>query len=283
MKRWKTARREIEISRPLVMGILNITPDSFSDGGLFSNPSAALRHAEKLISEGADILDIGGESSRPGSRPVPAEEEIRRVVPAIEEICKRWDVPVSVDTWKSATALAALDAGAEIINDISGLRFEPGLASLAAQTGAGLILMHSRGDFAEMHSQPPVNDILAEVRNGLGQSLQIATAAQVAAGQIVLDIGIGFGKTPEQNLELISRIDAISGAFSDFPLLVGVSRKSFIGKVLGQPDPGRRLFGSLATAAIAVFNGADIVRVHDVRESVETMQLAAALRAQRMP
>jgi len=281
MKSWKTARRTIGISRPLVMGVLNLTPDSFSDGGLFTNESEAVKQAEKLISDGADIIDIGGESSRPGSKQVTAEEEIRRVLPVIKAVCQRWDIPVSIDTWKSAVARAAIDAGAEIINDISGLRFDSEMAALAARSGAGLVLMHSRGEFSTMHSQPPVYDVLSEVVENLSHSLEKARAAAVGDRQIVLDVGIGFGKTAEQNLELLARLDEVSRAFSGFPILVGASRKSFIGKVLGREEPRQRLYGSLASAAIAVFNGADIVRVHDVRESVEAVLIADAIRLRK--
>jgi len=281
MKSWKTARRTIGISRPLVMGVLNLTPDSFSDGGLFTNESEAVKQAEKLISDGADIIDIGGESSRPGSKQVTAEEEIRRVLPVIKAVCQRWDIPVSIDTWKSAVAGAAIDAGAEIINDISGLRFDNEMAALAARSGAGLVLMHSRGEFSTMHSQPPVYDVLSEVVENLSHSLEKARAAAVGDRQIVLDVGIGFGKTAEQNLELLARLDEVSRAFSGFPILVGASRKSFIGKVLGREEPRQRLYGSLASAAIAVFNGADIVRVHDVRESVEAVLIADAIRLRK--
>lgn len=281
MKSWKTARRTIGISRPLVMGVLNLTPDSFSDGGLFTNESEAVKQAEKLISDGADIIDIGGESSRPGSKQVTAEEEIRRVLPVIKAVCQRWDIPVSIDTWKSAVARAAIDAGAEIINDISGLRFDSEMAALAARSGAGLVLMHSRGEFSTMHSQPPVYDVLSEVVENLSHSLEKARAAAVGDRQIVLDVGIGFGKTAEQNLELLARLDEVSRAFSGFPILVGASRKSFIGKVLGREEPRQRLYGSLASAAIAVFNGADIVRVHDVRESVEAVLIADSIRLRK--
>ncbi|MEW6361678.1 MAG: dihydropteroate synthase [Acidobacteriota bacterium] len=281
MKSWKTARRTIGISRPLVMGVLNLTPDSFSDGGLFTNESEAVKQAEKLISDGADIIDIGGESSRPGSKQVTAEEEIRRVLPVIKAVCQRWDIPVSIDTWKSAVAGAAIDAGAEIINDISGLRFDSEMAALAARSGAGLVLMHSRGEFSTMHSQPPVYDVLSEVVENLSHSLEKARAAAVGDRQIVLDVGIGFGKTAEQNLELLARLDEVSRAFSGFPILVGASRKSFIGKVLDREEPRQRLYGSLASAAIAVFNGADIVRVHDVRESVEAVLIADAIRLRK--
>jgi dihydropteroate synthase len=278
MKRWKTARRMIEINRPLIMGILNVTPDSFSDGGKFRELTAALKQAESMLAAGADVIDIGGESSRPGSQPISAAEEISRVVPVISAISKRWDAPVSVDTWKSDVAMAAIESGAEIINDISGLRFDSRLGSIAAESGAGLVLMHSRGDFSTLHSQPPVADIRSEVESGITNSLSAAKAAGIADEQIAIDIGIGFGKTPEQNLELIADLEIFSAAFPGFPIAVGASRKSFIGKLTGEVNPERRLSGSLAAAAIAIYNGADIIRVHDVSESREIAIIANAIK-----
>ena len=275
---WKTSNREFELTRPLVMAILNVTPDSFSDGGYFTNPNAALRQAEKLINEGSDILDIGGESTRPGSVRVAAGEEIERVVPVIEAVAKHFDVPISVDTSKSEVARAAVDAGAEIINDISGLRFDPEIATVAAERKTGLVLMHSRGEFETMHSQSPVEDIMAEVINDLRRSTAAALSRGVEAEQIVLDIGIGFGKTLRQNLELIADLDKLIAEFPDYPMLVGTSRKSFIGKLLDGAPPEQRLSGSLASIAIAVWNGAKIVRVHDVKETVETLRVVEAIK-----
>ena len=192
---WKTSRREISLDVPLVMGILNVTPDSFSDGGRYADINAALKRADEMIAEGADVIDIGGESTRPGSKRVSADDEISRVVPVIEAISKRLDVPVSIDTSKSAVANAAVDAGAEIINDISGLRFDEAIAEVAARHKTGLVLMHSRGEFETMHSQPPVEDIITEVEKDLRRSISAAAAAGVAGEQIALDIGLGFGKT----------------------------------------------------------------------------------------
>lgn len=267
----------------MIMGILNVTPDSFSDGGKFRDLTAALKQAESMLAAGADIIDIGGESSRPGSRQITAAEEISRVIPVIEEISKKWDVPVSIDTWKSEVARAAIDCGAEIINDISGLRFDVELASVAAGSGAGLILMHSRGDFSTLHSQPPVTDIRSEVESGFRDSLSAAKAAGIADEQIAIDIGIGFGKTPEQNLELIADLELFSARFPRLPIVVGASRKSFIGKLTGEVDPERRLSGSLAAAAIAIYNGADIIRVHDVSESRESAIIAHAIKMAKSP
>ena len=259
------------------MGILNVTPDSFSDGGKFSSLDAALKHAEKLIHDGADIIDIGGESTRPMSGQVSVDVEIQRVIPVIEAIAKKFDTPISIDTTKSAVAEQAVDAGAEIINDISGLRFDERIAEVAAASGAGLVLMHSRGTFETMHSQPPVVDIFTEVAADFNKSLKIAMDHGVSEHNIALDIGLGFGKTFEQNLELIAKLDKIVDEFSLYPLLVGASRKSFIGKILGDAPPTERLGGSLAAAIVAVQNGAKILRVHDVRETVDAIKVICAI------
>lgn len=260
------------------MGILNVTPDSFSDGGEFSTLDAARKQAEKMIAEGADIIDIGGESTRPGSARVPAEEEIGRVVPVIEAITKRFDTPVSIDTSKSVVAQAAVDAGAEIINDVSGLGFDPCLVRVAAKYGTGLIVMHLRGTFETMHNQPPVEDILQEVAGGLRSSIARARGAGVPLENIALDPGIGFSKTFEQNLELLAKLGKLGEEFTGFPVLIGVSRKSFIGKILGKNEPGERVAASAAGAAIAVRNGAHIVRVHDVKETVQAVRVAEAIK-----
>ena len=275
---WKTAKRELDLRKPLVMAILNITPDSFSDGGEFRSIDAAIRQAEKLIGEGADILDIGGESTRPGSQQVSAAEEIRRVVPVIEALSKRFDTPISIDTTKSEVVSRSVDAGAEIINDISGLRFDERIAAIAASSGAGLILMHSRGEFESMHSQPPVNDIFADVASGFRRSLRMASDRGVSDEQIALDIGLGFGKTFEQNFDLIAKLDKIVDEFSEYPLLVGASRKSFIGRICIDRPTNKRLAGSLAAAVIAVQNGARVVRVHDVAATVDALLVEAAIR-----
>ncbi len=261
---------------PLVMGILNVTPDSFSDGGKFASLDAALKQAEKLIQDGADILDIGGESTRPMSEQISVEDEVERVIPVIEAIATRFDTPVSIDTTKSEVAEKAVEAGAEIINDISGLRFDERIAEVAAKSHSGLVLMHSRGTFETMHSQPPVDDILAEVTVDFRRYLQIAIDHGVPEQNIALDIGLGFGKAFEQNLELLAKLDKIVYEFRSYPLLVGASRKSFIGKILGDTPPSERLGGSLAAAIIAVQNGAKILRVHDVRETVDAIKVIFA-------
>ena len=262
------------------MAILNVTPDSFSDGGNFFSIDDALKQAEQLIGEGADILDIGGESTRPNSARVSAEEEMRRVVPIIEVIVKKFDVPISIDTSKASVASRAVEAGAEIINDISGLRFDERIAEVAAQTNSGLALMHLRGEFETMHKQKPMENVLWEVAEGFRRSIEKAENCNVKRENIALDVGIGFSKTYEQNLELIANLNLLCEEFSGFPMLVGVSRKSFIGKILDDAPVDERLQGSLAAAAIAVWNGANIVRVHDVQATVETLKVVDKIKGQ---
>ena len=277
---WQTSRRQISLEKTLVMAILNVTPDSFSDGGKFFSIDEALKQAEKFVVEGADILDIGGESTRPNSVRISAEEEIRRVVPVIKEISKRFDIPISIDTSKSEVAHIAVESGAEIINDISGLRFDENIADVAAKFRTGLILMHLRGEFETMHKQSPVEDILCEVAEGFRRSLEKAKSKNVAESQIAFDVGIGFGKTLAQNLELIAKLDKLVKDFENFPILVGTSRKSFIGKILNGAATGERLPGSLASGAIAVWNGAKILRVHDVKETVEMLKVTEEIKGQ---
>ncbi|HEX6044205.1 MAG TPA: dihydropteroate synthase [Pyrinomonadaceae bacterium] len=269
--------------RPLIMGILNVTPDSFSDGGEFLSLADAVVHAERLVSEGADIIDIGGESTRPGGQPVSADEEIARVVPVIEALAQRVSVPLSVDTTKSEVARAALDAGAAIVNDVSALRFDFYVADAVARAGAGLVLMHSRGTPATMHRLPPVADIMEEVTSSLWASIHMAERRGVKRESIVIDPGIGFGKSQEQNLELIAKLDQLIAAFPEYPLLIGTSRKSFIGRMLanesGTPAPAtERLHGTMATVTAAVLKGAHIIRVHDVKAAAETIRVTIHLR-----
>jgi len=267
----------------LIMGILNVTPDSFSDGGQFFTLDSAVAHAEQMIAEGADIIDVGGESTRPGGEPISAEEEIGRVVPVIDALVKRVDTPLSVDTTKSEVARAALDAGATIVNDISALRFDFYVADAVARAGAGLVLMHSRGTPATMHRLPPVADIMEEVTHSLRASINMAERRGVKRESIVIDPGIGFGKSQAQNLELIAKLDQLIAAFPDYPLLIGTSRKSFIGRILadenGTPALAEdRLHGTLATITAAILHGAHIVRVHDVKAALETIRVAESIR-----
>jgi len=252
--------------RTLVMGVLNVTPDSFSDGGSFFSLDSAVAHAEQMIAEGADIIDIGGESTRPGGAAiVSAEEEIGRVLPVIELLAKRTTIPISIDTTKAEVARAAVDAGASIINDISALRFDFRVADEAAKSGAGLVLMHSRGTPATMHRLPPVTEIVAEVTSSLRASIAM-----------------------EQNIELIAKLDQLIAAFPDFPLLIGTSRKSFIGRILadadGNPAPvEERLHGTMASTTIAILKGAHIVRVHDVKAAIQTIRVCDAIRQAESP
>lgn len=281
---WQIRDRVLPIGeRTLIMAILNVTPDSFSDGGQFLAVDTALAQAEKMIAEGADVIDVGGESSRPGGEPVSFEEEIRRVVPVIQALTTRTEVPISVDTTKSEVARAALDAGAAIVNDISALRFDFYIADAVARAGAGLVLMHSRGTPATMHRLPPVADIMHEVTHSLRASINMAERRGVKRESIVIDPGIGFGKSQEQNLELIAKLDQLIAAFPDYPLLIGTSRKSFIGRILagesGTPAPAEdRLHGTMATITAAILHGAHIVRVHDVKAAVETIRVAESIR-----
>lgn len=284
MTTWQIKDRVMPIGeRTLIMGILNVTPDSFSDGGQFVSLDAALAHAQQMISEGADIIDVGGESTRPGGEPVTVEEEIKRVVPVIEALAQRTDIPISVDTTKSEVARVALDAGASIVNDISALRFDFYVADAVARAGAGLVLMHSRGTPATMHRLPPVADIMHEVTHSLRASINMAERRGVARESIVIDPGIGFGKSQDQNLELLAKLDQLIAAFPDYPLLIGTSRKSFIGRLLadetGAPAPAEdRLHGTMATITTAVLHGAHIIRVHDVKATVDTIRVTHSIR-----
>jgi dihydropteroate synthase len=270
--------------RTLLMGILNVTPDSFSDGGEFFSLDKAIAHAEQMIADGADIIDVGGESTRPGGAAiVSADEEMKRVRPVINELAKRFTVPISVDTTKAAVARAALDAGAAIVNDISALRFEPELADEVAKSSAGLVLMHSRGGPGELHGLPPVADIIDEVTMSLRISIEVAEQRGVRRESIVIDPGLGFGKSQEQNIELLAKLDQIVAAFPDFPLLIGTSRKSFLGRILadtgGNPAPSdQRLHATMASTTAAILKGATIVRVHDVKAAAETIRVADSLK-----
>ena len=279
---WKIARRSLVCGeRTLLMGVLNVTPDSFSDGGQFFRVEQALARAEELIAEGADIIDLGGESTRPGAEPVTADEELRRIVPVVEHLSKSVaaEVAISVDTTKAEVARAALDAGADIINDISALRFDFHIADEVAKAGAGLVLMHSRGTPATMHRLPPVQDVLEEVTRSLRSSIAMAERRGVKPAQIALDPGIGFGKSQEQNVLLIARLGQLADSFKEFPILVGTSRKSFLGRLLEGAAATERIFGTMATITAAIMNGAHIVRVHDVRAAQETVRVADAIRS----
>ncbi|MBD0369538.1 MAG: dihydropteroate synthase [Pyrinomonadaceae bacterium] len=281
LREWKLPRHTLTIGkRTLVMGVINLTPDSFSDGGRWFTRKRAWDNVEQMIENGVDIIDIGGESTRPGAQAVSEEEEIRRVEKYLNVmIIFNSKVPYSIDTTKAAVARVALRAGVEIVNDISGLRFEPEIADVAASYEAGLILMHSRGTFDTMHKQKPVKNIIREVSKGWRRSIEEAERRGVARDKIVLDPGIGFSKTKEQNIELVAKLDKLASAFPDFPLLVGTSRKSFIGHLLGGAPVNKRVHGTMASVAAAVLRGAHIVRVHDIRAARETVRVADAIKA----
>lgn len=258
------------------MGIVNVTPDSFSDGGLHLDPGRAVERGMEMLEEGADILDIGGESTRPGADPVPAEEELRRILPVVKALRAAAPALLSVDTSKAEVAAAVLDEGADIINDIDAVRLEPRLLRSVAEAGAGLILMHMKGTPRTMQVQPHYQDVVAEVREFLGQRLDVAQAYGVAPESIVLDPGIGFGKRLEDNLVLLRSLDGLAGLGR--PLLVGVSRKSFIGKILNA-QPQDRLEGTIAASVLALAGGAHILRVHDVRAVKRAALVADAILA----
>jgi dihydropteroate synthase len=284
IRQWKLAHRSLPYGeRTLVMGVLNVTPNSFSDGGQFLSFDQAIAHAEQMIHEGADIIDVGGESTRPGSEFVSTEEELRRVIPIIEQLTANRSVPISIDTTKAAVAHAALQAGAEIVNDISALRFEPLLADEVAKVNAGLVLMHSRGTPKTMQQLPPAKDIMTDVIDGLRESIAVAQQYRVAPESIAIDPGIGFGKTAEQNVELIAKLDQLAREFADFPIMIGTSRKSFIGKLLDGAPADQRLFGTIATITASVLKGAHIVRVHDVKAAVEAIKVADAIKRLSLP
>jgi len=247
----------------LIMGVLNVTPDSFSDGGRYLDVQSAVEHALQMEAEGADIIDVGGESTRPGSLPVSAQEEVERVVPVIEQLAKNSDIPISIDTYKSTVAQAALDAGAHIVNDISGLRFDDRMASVVARAHAGLVLMHIKGTPRNMQQNPHYDDLILEIKTYLSESKRIAFEAGIGEEQIVIDPGIGFGKRLEDNFKIIRSLDSFHELGS--PILVGPSRKSFIGLTLNLPVE-ERLEGTAAAVTACIINGADIIRVHDVKE-----------------
>jgi dihydropteroate synthase len=255
------------------MGVVNVTPDSFSDGGLYLDPEAAVAHGEQLIEDGAGILDVGGESTRPGAEPVPEEEELRRVVPVVRGLVGS-GARISIDTSKAAVATAALEAGAEIVNDVTALRGDAEMAALCADRGATVVLMHMLGEPRTMQDHPHYEDVVSEVKAFLAARLQAALDAGIAEERVWLDPGIGFGKAAAHNMELLRRLGELRELGR--PLVVGTSRKSFIGKLDGSPAD-RRLGGTIASSVLAAAEGADVLRVHDVAEVRQALQVAAAI------
>jgi dihydropteroate synthase len=262
-------------ARTHVMGVLNVTPDSFSDGGLFSGHDAAVDHARSMASQGADIIDIGGESTRPGAEPLTEEEELRRILPVIERVAAELAVPISVDTYKAPVARKALAAGASIVNDISGLRFSTDMARIVADHDASVVLMHIKGTPRDMQANPVYGDVIGEIMDYLEESAAIALKAGVGRDRILVDPGIGFGKTVQHNLEIIGRLDEFRTL--GFPIVLGTSRKRFIGTVLNVPEPKDRIEGTAATVALAIQRGAHIVRVHDVGYMAKVARMTDAI------
>jgi dihydropteroate synthase len=259
---------------PVIMGVVNVTPDSFSDGGLFLDAGAAVEHGRRLASEGAAILDVGGESTRPGAEPVSEDEELRRVLPVVEQLAADGGARVSIDTTKAGVARAALEAGATIVNDVSAFRFDRELAALVAESGADCCLMHMLGEPRTMQQDPRYDDVVSDVKAFLEERLAFATSEGVPEERVWLDPGIGFGKTVEHNLELLRRLDEIVAIGR--PVVIGTSRKSFLGKLAGGRDEGRRLPGTIATNVVALERGATIFRVHDVAQNADALAVAAA-------
>ena len=267
--------RTLDLQASVVMGILNVTPDSFSDGGSFSTVDSAVTRARQIIDDGASIIDIGGESSRPGAEPVSIDEEIRRVVPVIEAIRKVSQIAISIDTCKAEVAKAALSAGADIINDISALNFDPKMADLAAQTKAPLVLMHMLGTPRTMQDNPRYTDVVGQINEFFEERIAFAVSRGIATEKLILDPGIGFGKRPIDNVTILSRLREFHR--HNLPLLVGASRKSFIGVLDSGAPVDNRLGGSLAAAVRAAINGAAVIRVHDVRETVQALSVLKAV------
>lgn len=260
--------------RTIVVGVLNVTPDSFSDGGQHYDLSEAIHRALQMEDEGADVVEIGGESTRPGAQKLPADEEIGRIIPVLRGLAGRLRVPIAIDTYKSEVAAIAISEGAAIINDVSALRFDPGVADVAARRGAALVLMHMRGEPSNMQKINPSEDIFSEIETDLAKAIRLAESRGVTRRQIVVDPGIGFGKTVEQNLAIINRLDRFEAL--GLPLMIGTSRKSFIGKLTGRAESDR-IFGTAASVVAAIIRGAHIVRVHDVSQIVEVVRVTDAI------
>ena len=263
-----------------IMGILNVTPDSFSDGGEYFQKDAAIQQALRMVADGADIIDIGGESTRPGSEPLPLEEELRRIIPVLETLAKEITIPISIDTYKSEVARSALDAGASMVNDISGLRFDPEMPKVVAAYKVPVVIMHVKGTPKDMQINPVYTALIPEILDYLREGIRIATESGIPEEMIIIDPGIGFGKRFEHNLEIIHNLHKFTQL--EKPVLIGPSRKAFIGKILGDKPPDKRLEGTAAAVAISIMNGANIIRVHDVREMVKVAKVADAVKRMKI-
>ena len=273
-REWHCGPRKLLLRRPLVMGILNVTPDSFSDGGLHNNLHAAIEHGLAMAADGADIIDIGGESTRPGAATVSPDEELERVLPVVEALAAELPLPISIDTRHAAVARACVAAGAAIINDVSGFR-DPEMVGVAAGCGAGLVVMHMLGEPGTMQQEPRYGNVVAEVSGYLHQQARMLGDAGVARERIALDPGIGFGKTTAHNLDLLGNLHDIGS--EGYALVVGVSRKRFLGEVTGEAEPARRVTASVAAAVWCVLHGADVIRVHDVVETAQALAVVEAI------
>ncbi len=272
---WKNFNFDFS-QKTYIMGILNVTPDSFSDSGVYFNKDRAAEHALRMEDEGADIIDIGGESTRPGAESISVKEELRRVVPVIEVLVKKIKIPISIDTYKSSVAKAALSAGASMVNDISGLRFDPEMPEVVAQHKVPVVIMHIKGTPKTMQKNPTYEALIPEIMDYLRKGIEIARNAGVPDEKIIIDPGIGFGKTVEHNLETIKCLNEFTGF--EKPILLGPSRKSFIGKILGDLPVTERLEGTAAAIAIGIFNGANIIRVHDVKAMARVAKMADVIK-----
>jgi dihydropteroate synthase len=273
---WRIGDRVFDLSRQgLIMGVLNITPDSFSDGGQFFAPEKAVEHGLRIAAEGADIIDVGGESTRPGAEPVPAAEELRRVLQVIRELRAKTDIPISIDTSKSQVARAAIEAGASIVNDVTGGRGDEQTLPLIAETESAFVIMHMQGTPRTMQVRPRYQDVVSEITDFFRQQYTRAIGSRIDPMAIAFDPGIGFGKTLEHNLELLGQLERVRA--HDRPLVVGVSRKSFLGKIIGSADMNDRVAPAVALTALLRTRGADVLRVHDVKENVSALRMTEAI------
>ena len=273
---WKIGERVFDVSQHgLIIGVLNVTPDSFSDGGEFLAPDKATERGLQMAAEGAHIIDIGGESTRPGSEPVTIQEELRRVIPVIQNLRRKLDVPISIDTSKADVARAAIEAGASIVNDVTGGRGDKQMLPLVAETKSAFIIMHMQGTPRRMQIQPRYTDVIAEISEFFRQQFARAIGLNIDPMAIAFDPGIGFGKTPEHNLELLAQLERVR--VQDRALVVGVSRKSFLGKLIGSPENSDRLIPGLALTSLLRARGADVFRVHDVRQNVYALRVSEAI------
>jgi dihydropteroate synthase len=273
---WKIGERVFNVSRQgLIMGVLNVTPDSFSDGGNFVTPEKAIEHGVKMASEGADIIDVGGESTRPGAEPIAAEEELCRVIPVIKKLRAKMDIPISIDTSKSEVARAAIQAGASIVNDVTGGRGDEGMLPLIAETKSAFVIMHMQGTPRTMQNQPRYLDVVLEIADFFRQQYTRAIGCNIDPMAIAFDPGIGFGKTLDHNLEVLAQLERFRT--HDRPLVVGVSRKSFLTRLIKSPEIGDRLASAVALTSLLRCRGADVFRVHDVKENVSALRVTEAI------